>query len=150
MQRLSISLAIAAILLGNPIAPERTAQAGDVRQFGAVGDGTADDTAAIQKAVDSSAGDVQFPRGRYLLTKPIVIDLDRVGYTSISGNGTAQVIMAGPGPAFRFVGTHEGSASPATFKDNVWKTSAHRWSTGSRSSAPTRKRWGSKPPEPCS
>jgi len=64
MQRLSISLALAAILFGNPIAPQRTSQAGDVRQFGAVGDGTADDTAAIQKAVDSSAGNLQFPRGR--------------------------------------------------------------------------------------
>jgi hypothetical protein len=28
--------------------------------------------------------------------------------------------MDGPGPALRFVGTHEGTAAPATFKPNVW------------------------------
>jgi parallel beta-helix repeat protein len=100
--------------------PGHQVPAADVCQFGAVGDGVADDTAAIQKAVDAKTGDIEFPKGKYLINQPIVIDLDRVGYTSIAGNGTAQVIMAGPGPAFRFVGTHEGSASPATFKDNVW------------------------------
>ena len=93
----------------------------DVRKFGAVGDGMADDTAAIQKAVDSAAGDVEFSRGKYLISKTIVIDLDRLGYTSIAGHGTAQIIMAGAGPAFRFVGTHGGTASPATVKGNVWE-----------------------------
>jgi hypothetical protein len=107
------------ILLSAAFAPA-LAMAADVRQFGAVGDGVTDDTAAIQKAVDSKTGDIDFAKGKYLVSKSVVIDLDRVGYTSISGSGTAQVVMAGPGPAFRFVGTHEGSASPATFKDNVW------------------------------
>lgn len=95
--------------------------AADVREFGAVGDGVTDDTITIQKAVDSKVGDLFFPRGRYLITRPIVIDLDELGYTSISGNGTPQIIMAGPGPAFRFLGSHGGTASPATVKDNVWQ-----------------------------
>jgi parallel beta-helix repeat protein len=94
--------------------------AADVRQFGAVGDGVTDDTAAIQKAVDSKTGDIEFAKGRYVVSKPVVIDLDQVGYTSISGSGTTQVVMTGPGPAFRFIGTHGGTASPATVKDNVW------------------------------
>lgn len=97
-----------------------SAFAADVREFGAVGDGVTDDTAAIQKAVDSKAGDIVFSKGKYRITKPVVIDLDALGYTSIAGHGTAQIVMAGAGPAFRFVGTHGGTASPATVKENVW------------------------------
>ncbi|MCA9206504.1 MAG: hypothetical protein KDA59_25800, partial [Planctomycetales bacterium] len=97
------------------------AQARDnVRDFGAVGDGMHDDTAAIQKAVDSMTGAIRFPKGTYRLTQPVVIDLDRVGYTSLSGDGVAKIVMAGPGPAFRFVGTHFKSADPGGFEDNVW------------------------------
>ena len=29
--------------------------------------------------------------------------------------------MAGPGPAFKFIGTHGGTASPQTVKPNVWE-----------------------------
>ncbi|REK11135.1 MAG: hypothetical protein DWQ37_14450 [Planctomycetota bacterium] len=92
-----------------------------VLDFGAAGDGQADDTAAVQRAVDAGVGQVRFPAGTYRLTKTVVIDLDRVGYTAVSGNGVAQIIMAGQGPAFRFVGTHGGTASPTTVKPNVWQ-----------------------------
>ena len=96
------------------------ATGGDVTTFGAVGDGAADDTAAIQKAVDSGTGSIHFPKGIYRLSRPVVIDLDKVGFTSLSGDGTPRIVMAGAGPAFKFVGTHEGSAAPRTFKENVW------------------------------
>lgn len=92
-----------------------------VRDFGAVGDGKADDTVAIQKAVDSGIGGVAFPKGSYRVTSTINIDLDKVGFTSLIADGTAKVVMAGAGPAFHFVGTHEGSADPATLKPNVWE-----------------------------
>lgn len=92
-----------------------------VRDDGAVGDGKADDTSAFQRAVDSGRGDIIIPRGEYRLTKTILVDLDRVGPVSIIGSGTARIIMAGPGPAFKLVGTHEGTAAPETVKDNVWK-----------------------------
>ncbi len=115
--QLRLAILLATLFVTSAIAE---VPAADVRQFGAVGDGTADDTAAIQKAVDAKVGDIEFPKGKYRISKPIVIDLDRVGYTAIAGHGTAQIIMAGAGPAFRFVGTHEGSASPASFNDNVW------------------------------
>lgn len=95
--------------------------AADVRQFGAKGDGETDDTAAIQRAVDSSRGGVWLPRGEYRITAAITIDLDRVGPASIAGDGTGRLVMAGPGPAIRFLGTHQGSAAPATFLPNVWQ-----------------------------
>lgn len=53
-----------------------------VKDFGAVGDGVADDTAAIQAAVDSGAGEVIFPTGSYRL-KMIFID---VGNVRLIGN----------------------------------------------------------------
>lgn len=89
--------------------------------FGVIGDGRADDTAAIQKAVDSGVGTLRFPRGVYRLTRPVVIELDKVGFTALVGDGTARVVMAGAGPAFKFVGTHGGSADPPQIKPNVWE-----------------------------
>jgi len=91
-----------------------------VCDFGAIGDGKADDTAAFQKAVDAHAGALRLPKGKYRITKPIRIALDETGYTSIVGDGTATVIMAGEGPAFHIVGTHDGTAAPHTVKDAVW------------------------------
>jgi len=92
-----------------------------VSDFGAVGDGKADDTAALQKAASSGVGDLRLPRGTYRITRPIVIDLDKVGWTSVLGSGTARIVMAGPGPALRFLGTHDGTAAPESVKPNVWQ-----------------------------
>ena len=92
-----------------------------VRDFGAIGDGEADDTNAFQRAVDSGRGDVHVPRGTYRLTKTIVVDLNQIGPVSIIGTGTAKLVMTGPGPALKLVGTHSGTASPDTVKENVWK-----------------------------
>ena len=99
---------------------ERSARV-DVRAFGAAGDGKTDDTAAIQRAVNSGHGGVLFSPGRYRITRPITIELDRAGPISISGDGAATIIMAGPGPALHLIGTHQGSASPSTVEANVWE-----------------------------
>ena len=93
----------------------------DVRTCGAKGDGQTDDTAAIQKAVNSGDGRVSFPKGVYRITKPVVIELDKTGFTALTGDGVARVVMAGAGAAFRFVGTHAGSADPEQVKPNVWE-----------------------------
>ena len=92
----------------------------DVSHFGAAGDGIADDTVALQKAVDSSEGYIHL-KGIYRITKPIVINLDKVGYTSFIGDGVAKIVMDGPGPALKFVGTHFKSADPDQFAENVWQ-----------------------------
>jgi len=96
------------------------AAAAAVRDWGAKGDGQADDTAALQQAADRG-GEIRFVRGTYRITQPIVIDLDRVGTTSVVGEGTATSVMAGPGPALKFIGTHGGTADPNSVKDNVWQ-----------------------------
>jgi hypothetical protein len=88
--------------------------------FGVVGDGKTDNSIAIQRAADAGIGQIFFAKGSYLLTKTIVVDLDRVGPTSFSSDGTATLIMSGEGPAIRFLGTHEGTAAPHTVKPNVW------------------------------
>jgi parallel beta-helix repeat protein len=93
---------------------------GDVRNFGAVGDGITDDTVVLQKIVDSGAGYIHL-KGVYRITKPIVINLDKVGYTSFIGDGVAKIVMAGPGPALKFVGTHFKSADPEGFAEKVWQ-----------------------------
>jgi Pectate lyase superfamily protein/Right handed beta helix region len=92
--------------------------AADVRTLGAVGDGQADDTAAIQKAA-AAGGAIHFPDGTYRLTKTIEIALDATGFTSLNAQGTARIVMAGVGPAFRFIGTHGGSAAPSSLKPEI-------------------------------
>ncbi|QDU80177.1 Pectate lyase superfamily protein [Polystyrenella longa] len=94
----------------------------DVRNFGAMGDGKMDDTAAIQHAVDTGDGPVEIPAGNYLITKPIVVDLARVGRRSIHGHGgVAKIIMAGAGPAFFLKASHGKTADPKTFRPEEWQ-----------------------------
>ena len=91
------------------------------KDFGAVGDGKADDTAQLQHAINDGERLVVIPHGTYRITKSLVVDLDKVGFTGISGDGgTAKIVMDGPGPALRMVGTHQGTADPPSFKPNVW------------------------------
>lgn len=90
-------------------------------RFGLVGDGVADDTQALQSAVNSDTGNLDLPRGLYRITSPILVDLDANGYTSIHGNGVATIQMEGAGPALRIVGTHFKSADPDGFEANVWQ-----------------------------
>lgn len=103
-----------------PLVPVGVTAVVTVRDWGALGDGQADDTAALQQAADRG-GEIRFVRGTYRITRPIVIDLERVGYTSVVGDGTATLVMTGPGPALKFLGTHGGTADPQSVKDNVWQ-----------------------------
>lgn len=88
---------------------------------GLAGDGVTDDAPALQKAIDASAGAIVLPSGTYLLKKTVVIDLAKVGFTSVDGRGTATLKMVGEGPALRFVGSHGGTADPDSVKPSVWQ-----------------------------
>ncbi|WP_439627847.1 right-handed parallel beta-helix repeat-containing protein [Gemmata sp.] len=117
---LGVATAVTLTARTQPPAPPRPAPTGNVRDHGAKGDGTADDTAALQAAVDAAPGLVVLPPGTYRITKTVLVDLAKTGFTSVRGDGMPRVVMAGDGPAFKFVGTHPGSADPKTFKDGVW------------------------------
>ena len=89
-------------------------------RFGAVGDGKADDTEAIRHAVAEGDGMLHFPPGTYRITSTIEVKLTDQGPLGIDGTGgTARVVMAGKGPAFRLVGSHGGTGDPASRKGNV-------------------------------
>ena len=93
----------------------------NVRNFGARGDGVNDDTGAILRAIENGDGALTFPRGDYRITRTVTVELARTGRFGIDGAaGTAKIVMAGPGPAFHLIGTHEGTALPASFKPGVW------------------------------
>ncbi len=94
----------------------------EVHQFGAIGDGVSDDSAAIQKAVESGA-QVYLPayyRGtvqRYLITRPINC-VNRSGPTVFAGDelgefdqhgphGSTIIIRTGPAPAFDTSGSQD-------------------------------------------
>lgn len=94
----------------------------DIRNFGAAGDGITDDTDAIRRAIMESGGAIRISGGIYRITETIEIPMATTNRVSISGDmGTGTVMMAGAGPAFRFAGTHHGTANPASVTDEVWK-----------------------------
>ncbi|HEX3869974.1 MAG TPA: right-handed parallel beta-helix repeat-containing protein [Pirellulales bacterium] len=111
--------ALALMLVG--CAPAEAQISPTAKAAGAVGDGVADDSAAIQRAIDTGTGGIGFTSGTYRLSKTILIDLDKTGFVSLVGDGNARIVMAGAGPAFHFKGTHAGTADPTTVKPEVWE-----------------------------
>ncbi len=106
-----------------PATPQTEAEPQGRRRIfslGAQGDGIADDTVPLQRAIDTAVGGLRLPPGKYRITAPLVFDLDRVGFSAIHGEGVARLIMAGAGPAIRLVGTHQGTAAPETVAPAVW------------------------------
>lgn len=96
----------------------------NVKDFGAKGDGVADDTRAINAAIrGANDGQVEFPRGTYRITSTIEIQLSENGTTGLAGRGgSAGIVMAGSGPAFRFTGSHDkGSALPSSVNPITWQ-----------------------------
>lgn len=70
--------------------------AANVKTFGAVGDGIADDTAAFQKAIDASKGKViRVPPGRYKITDFLTI---RDSSTVLQGAGAEESVLFFPTP----------------------------------------------------
>lgn len=95
----------------------------DVKDFGAVGDGRADDTDAIQRAIWEGDGVLAFPRGEFRITRTLEFDLARCGRVAVHGcGGVGRLAMDGPGPAIRIVGTHAGTAGPSTVSPGVWQS----------------------------
>lgn len=90
--------------------------------FGASGDGVTDDTAALEHALKAGDGVLRLHKGTFRLSRPLVIDLSQSGYAAVIGDGGAtRLIMAGPGPAIRIVGTHQGTSTPKSVVERVWQ-----------------------------
>lgn len=78
-----------------------------VADFGAVGDGVTDDSAAVQKAFDYIAplgGTLFFPRGRYLFGSQVVIDRRYASYAGGTFVGERNLIVSGYGAEIRTSG----------------------------------------------
>jgi hypothetical protein len=77
----------------------------NVKDFGALGDGTTDDRSAIQSAIDSAAATIYFPKGTYLIGSALVLASNKtlVGdgcmSTSIKANGNGFSLLVDNGTA---------------------------------------------------
>ncbi len=80
-----------------------------------------DFTAQLQQTIDQSGGNLAFVKtGIYRITKPLVFDLTKHGAAKVTSSAGVTLIMDGPGPAIKFVGSHEGTAGPSSFKPETW------------------------------
>lgn len=117
--RSCISILISILSLMNTV----PGYGGNVKDYGAAGDGITDDTEAIRRAIKNDEdGLLLFPRGQYRITSALEIVLSEVGALGISGaGGSATILMEGPGPAIRIVGSHDGTSNPSSVADRVWE-----------------------------
>lgn len=92
-----------------------------VKQFGAKGDGIADDTAAIQAALDSGALRVEIPTGLYRVTATLRVRSN----TEIAAADTARIFLCGSTQKYRsdFLLTnmdHKAGNTDITITGGVW------------------------------
>lgn len=74
----------------------------NVKDYGAVGDGVTDDTAAIQAAVDTGL-DVFFPQGRYIITSTITVNTrGQALYGTLSAPGKEDITSTDHGSVLEF------------------------------------------------
>jgi len=81
-----------------------------------------DSTAELQQQIDNDGGNLVLgdtPKLR--ITKPLVIDLAKHGAVAVRASRGVTIVMDGPGPALRLIGTHQGTASPKSFRPATWK-----------------------------
>ena len=81
-----------------------------------------DSTLHLQDQIDDpkGQGNLKLSEKRYRITKPLIVDLARHGAIQISAAAGSTIIMDGPGPAIKIVGSHDGTASPKTFMPKTW------------------------------
>jgi len=105
-----------------------------VKDFGAVGDGVADDTAAIQAAINSPATTILIPQGSYLISAAISINSGKTlrGY----GREVTSIVVSGGAPSFNAllvkndstladltVNLNDKASSTGVFLDNASRAS---------------------------
>ncbi len=79
-----------------------------------------DMTSELQAQIDENGGRLLLIEKNYRITSTLEFDLKTLGAVAVKSVGGATIIMDGAGPAIRFTGTHEGTASPKSFKPETW------------------------------
>lgn len=80
-----------------------------------------DSTTALQKVIDDRGGNLLLGKDEVLrIIKPLVFDLVKHKAVAVRAAGGVTIVMDGPGPALRFVGSHKGTASPTSFQPATW------------------------------
>ena len=79
-----------------------------------------DMTDQLQRQLDESGGSLTLTAKHYRISMPLEVDLAKHGAAAIKSSGGATLIMDGPGPALRFKGSHDGTASPSSFLPSTW------------------------------
>lgn len=114
---LSLSLSIAcSVCFSFPVfaQSERVAQQVDGYE------GLPDRTDELQAMIERAEGRLELVDAFYRISRPLIVDLETLGASSLSGQSRSTIIMDGPGPAFLIRGTHDGTASPKSFKPQTW------------------------------
>lgn len=115
--------------------PTRWGEILNVKDFGAVGDGVADDTTAIQNCLDAAFGPsssphdgatnlnkpVHFPAGSYIITRPLVTTTVRSGRIYGDGMFCTSIVWGGTSSSFtgNQLGTRAGSTDTGTPDNNI-------------------------------
>src|SRR4051812_46866327 len=84
------AIAFGVALLPTPAAPPPDRAQIDAKQAGAVGDGLANDTAALQRALDGGRRTVRIPAGTYKITAALQVDSE----TTITADPRATIRLA--------------------------------------------------------
>lgn len=80
-----------------------------------------DRTEEFRQQISANEGTLLLPPGVHRITGTLEFKLDgRHSALVRPEGGPATLVMDGPGPAIRIVGSHEGSAAPKTFKATTW------------------------------
>ncbi|MFT5324176.1 MAG: hypothetical protein ACI8P0_002036 [Planctomycetaceae bacterium] len=79
-----------------------------------------DVTSVLQAQVDDNGGTLLLTAKNYRITSTLEFDLKKLGAAAVKSIGGSTIIMDGAGPAIRFTGTHDGTASPKSFKPATW------------------------------
>ena len=86
--------------------------------------GLPDKTTELAAALEAADGSLNLTAVIYRITRPLEIRLNQKRRTHIrSLDGPVTIVMDGPGPALRVIGSHEGTASPHTFAPATWNES---------------------------
>ena len=80
-----------------------------------------DSTVVLQQMIDEQDGNLLLGNDDVLrITQPLVFDLAKHKAVAVKATGGLTIVMDGPGPALRFLGSHQGTASPASFVPATW------------------------------